>query len=66
MKIKEAVERIKEEQRRIAMIEAEAQAMTQRAQQFIMGDPDDQASQMVDAQKQLMAQQEAEQPAEKE
>lgn len=66
MKIKEAVERIKEEQRRIAMIEAEAQAMTQRAQQFIMGDPNDQASQMADAQRQLMAQQDAEQPAEKE
>ena len=66
MKIMEAVESIKEEQRRIAEIEAEAQAMQQRAQQFLMGDPDDQASQMADAQKQLMAQQEAEQPKETE
>lgn len=56
MKIKEAIEHIKEEQRKIAMIEAQAQAMQQRAQQFLMGDPDEQASQMSDAQMQLMAQ----------
>ena len=57
VKIKEAIEHIKEEQRRIAMIEAEAQAMQQRAQQFLMGDPDEQASQIADARMQLMAQQ---------
>lgn len=56
IKIKEAIEHIKEEQRKIAMIEAQAQAMQQRAQQFLMGDPDEQASQMSDAQMQLMAQ----------
>ena len=55
-KIQEAVSRIKEEQRRIAMIEAEAQMMQQRAQQFLMGDPDEQASQISDAQMQLEAQ----------
>ena len=55
-KIKEAVQHIREEQRRIAMIEAEAQAMQQRAQQFLMGDPDEQADQMADAQMQLMMQ----------
>ena len=59
MKIKEAIEHIKEEQRKIARIEAQAQAMQQRAQQFLMGDPDEQASQIADAQAQLKAQQEA-------
>ena len=56
IKIKEAIEHIKEEQRKIAMIEAQAQAMQQRAQQFLAGDPDEQASQISDAQMQLMAQ----------
>ncbi len=45
----------KEEQRKIAMIEAKAQKMQQRVQQFIMGDPDEQASQIADAQAQLEA-----------
>ena len=53
MKIQEAVERIKEEQRRIADIQAQAQMMQQRAQQFLMGDPDEQSSMMADAQMQL-------------
>lgn len=57
MKILEAIEHIKEEQRRIAAIQAEAQMMQQRAQQFLMGDPDEQASMMADARMQLMAQQ---------
>lgn len=54
MKILEAIERIREEQRRIAQIEAQAQMMQQRAQQFLMGDPDEQASMVADAQ--MMAQ----------
>ena len=49
MKILEAIEHIKEEQRRIAQIEAEAQMMQQRAQQFLMGDPEEQSSVMADA-----------------
>ena len=53
MKLKEIVEHIKEEQRRIAMIEARAQMMQQRANQFLMGDPDEQASQMADAAMQM-------------
>ena len=53
MKIKEAIEHIKEEQRRIAMIEAEAQMMQQRATQFLMGDPDEQSSMMADAMMQM-------------
>lgn len=66
MKIMEAIEHIEEEQRRIAMIQAQAQMMQQRAQQFLMGDPDEQASQISDAQMQLMMQQEEEIPGEEE
>lgn len=54
MKILEAIEAIEEEQRRIAMINAQAQIMQQRAQQFLMEDPDAQADQISDAQRQLM------------
>ena len=64
MKIQEAVEKIKEEQRRIAMIQAQAQMMQQRAQQFLMEDPDGQAQQVADARMQLQEQQYAEQEAE--
>lgn len=56
-KILEAVERIRDEQRRIALIQAQAQAMQQRAQQFLMEDPDGQAQQMADAAMQMQAQQ---------
>ncbi len=59
VKIQEAVKKIKDQQRRIAEIEAKAQEMQQRAQQFLMGDPDEQADQMAGAQMQLMAQREA-------
>jgi hypothetical protein len=63
VKIKEAVEKIKEQQRRIAQIQAEAQLMQQRAQQFLMGDPDEQADQISDAQLQLEAQYAAQEQA---
>ena len=53
------VKRGREEQQKIAMIEARAQAMQQRAQQFLMEDPDGQAQQIADAQMQLMLEQEA-------
>lgn len=59
VKIQEAIEHIKEEQRKIAMIEAEAQAMQQRANQFIMGDDESQSSQMAEAMMQLQAEQQA-------
>ena len=64
--IGEAIEYMKEEQRKIAMIQAQAQVMQQRAQQFLMEDPDGQAQQISDAQRQLMMQeaQYAEQEAE--
>ena len=49
LKILDAIDNIKEQQRRIAMINAQAQLMQQRAQQFLMGDPDEQSSMMADA-----------------
>ncbi len=62
-KIKEAVELIREEQQRIAQIQAEAQAMQQRANQFLMEDADAQASEIAEAQ--MMAQmQNAQMPVE--
>lgn len=53
-RIKEAVKYIRDEQRKIAMIQQDAQIMQQRAQQFLMEDPDAQAQQIADAQMQLM------------
>jgi len=58
-KLDEIVKRGMEQQQKIAMIEAQAQAMQQRAAQFLMEDPDGQAQQIADAQMQLMAEQEA-------
>jgi hypothetical protein len=57
MKILEAIDHIREEQRKIAMIEAQAQMMQQRAQQFLLGDPDEQSSMMADAMMQMQAEQ---------
>lgn len=54
-KIMEAIEHIRDEQRKIAVIQAQAQAMQQRAQQFLMEDPDGQAGMMADAAMQLQA-----------
>lgn len=56
MKILEAIAKIKDQQKRIAMIDARAQLMRQRAQQYLMGDPDEQASQIADAAAQLRTQ----------
>ena len=64
MKIKEAVERIKEAQLKVAMINSRAQVMQQRANMFINGDPDEQASLLADAAMQAQAMQEAEMPVE--
>ena len=55
------VEDYDEEQKKIAMIQAQAQMMQQRAQQFLMGDPDEQSSMMAEA----MLQGEAEVQAQK-
>ena len=54
-KIQAAIEHIREEQRKIAMIEAQAQMMQQRAAQFLSEDADGQADQIADAQAQLEA-----------
>ena len=53
--IGEAIEYIKEEQRRIAMIQAQAQMMQQRAQQFLMEDPDGQAEQIAESRQRMEA-----------
>ena len=60
----EGIENIKETQMRIAQVNAQAQLMQQKAQQFLMEDPEGQASQMADAMAQLQGQQFAEQEAE--
>lgn len=51
--IGEAIEYIKEQQRKIAMLDAQAQMMQQRAQQFLMEDVEGQAQQVADARMQL-------------
>ncbi|MBQ7779968.1 MAG: hypothetical protein IJ404_05680 [Clostridia bacterium] len=56
MKLKKIIEYAENEQRKIAMIDAQAQMVQQRARQFLMGDPEEQSSMMADAQMQLMAQ----------
>ncbi len=57
MKMQAIIKRIKQEQIRIAQIEAQAQMMQQRASQFFMGDPDEQSSMMADALRQTQGQQ---------
>lgn len=64
VKILEAIDHIKEEQRRIAMIQSQAQEMQQRAQQFLMGDIDGQAQQIADARMQIQMQDQEEIPQE--
>ena len=55
-KIQEAIDHIREEQKKIAMIQAQAQIMQQRAQQFLSEDPNAQAAQIADAERQLTQQ----------
>lgn len=50
LKIQAAIEHIRAEQKKIAQIQAEAQAMQQRAGQFLMEDPQAQASRIAGAQ----------------
>ena len=57
-KLKAILDRMKEEQRKIAMIDMQAKLMQQRAQQFLMEDPDGQAEQISDAQMMQLMQQE--------
>lgn len=51
-KLEEAIELMEEEQRKIAIINAQAQMMKQRASQFLNEDPDAQAEQISNAQQQ--------------
>lgn len=48
-KLEDAIAAVKEQQEKIAMIEAQGKLMQQNAMQFLNGSPDDQASQMLDA-----------------
>ena len=59
-KILEICDKVEDQQRRIAEINARAQMMQQRASQFLLEDPDGQAQQIADAQSQLEAQMMAE------
>lgn len=52
-RILEVIEYIEEEQRKIAMIQAQAEIMQQRAGQFLMGDEEYQSQQIADAMDQL-------------
>lgn len=52
VKIQDAAKRIKEEQKRIAKIQMQSQMLQQRANQFLMSDPQAQASQLLAAQRQ--------------
>jgi hypothetical protein len=56
-KLEALIEEWEKEQQKIALIEARAQVLQQRAQQFLMGDPDDQAQQVADARMSLKMQQ---------
>ena len=59
----EGIENIKKTQAQIAQINAQAQIMQQRAQQFLMEDPEGQSAQMADAMAKLQEQQFANQEA---
>ncbi len=59
VKLQEIVRYQEEEQRRIAMIQAQAQMMQQRVQQFLSEDPDGQARKIADAQMMLEARNQA-------
>ena len=52
-KVEEAIELMEEEQEKIAAIQAQAQIMQQRANQFLMSDPEMQAAEIGAAQQQL-------------
>ena len=53
MKIEKAIEYMENEQRKIAMLQVKAQIMQQRANQFLMGDPEEQVERISDARTQL-------------
>lgn len=65
-KILDVVRYMEAEQRRIALINAQAQMMQQRASQFIMGDIEQQSDMMADAMNQIDMKQQAQQSEEEE
>ena len=60
-KVLDIIDEYEKDQQKIAMINAEAQLMMQRANQFLMSDPEAQAGQMLDAERQQMEEQMVEQ-----
>ena len=58
-KLEEAIEKMEEEQRKIAQINAQAQMLQQRASTFLDSDPDTQASQINEAMQQVQAERQA-------
>ena len=58
-KLEKIVKRMEQTQLKIAITQAQGQLMQQNAQQFLMGDPDQQAAQISDARLALMAEQAA-------
>ena len=54
--IGDAIEYTEEQQRKIALIDAQSRLMMQRANQFVMGDPEEQSSMMANAMMQGMEQ----------
>ena len=53
-KLEDAIAKVKEQQEKIAMIEAQGKLMEQNAMQFLNGSPSDQADQMLEAAQQPM------------
>ena len=58
-KLEDAIEKMEEEQRKIAQINAQAQMLQQRASTFLDSDPDTQASQISEAMQQVQAERQA-------
>ena len=63
-KLQQIAKRMRDEQKKIAIMQAEAQMMQQRAAQFLMEDPDGQAQAIADARMQMQSPTEADVAAE--
>ena len=57
LKLEEIIKYAEDEQRKIAMMNAQVKQAFQRANQFLMGDPEEQSSMMADAAMQLQSEQ---------
>lgn len=65
-KLLDICEEVEEEQRKIALINSQAQLMQQKANAFLMSDPEGQADKIIEAEEQIAAEQQEEQPIEEE